>query len=100
MFVLIKYIAVVIVCDRATDRRNFMYTAHKKGMTGPEWVYIYYTLLPGNDEITPWIHSNDVNVTVEEMEFRKAAFMSFKQVSCETKERWIHDSLTHTQLLI
>ena len=61
-------------------------------MTGPEWVFIYYTLLPGIDEAIPWIHGE--NVTEAEMEFRKAAHYSLKQVWC--KHRFTKDFFTET----
>ena len=80
--VILKFLAVVIMCDNTIARRDFMYAAHEKGMTGPEWVYIYYTLLPGDDEVIPWVHGE--NITEEEMEFRKAAHLSLKQVSLHT----------------
>lgn len=72
------FFAVVVLCGGEADRRNFLYAAHKKGMTTSDYVYIYYALLPGDDEIIPWVHGE--NVTEEEINFRKAAHKSLKQV--------------------
>ncbi len=47
-------------------------------MTGPSWVYIYYGLLPSQNTLTPWDHGE--NVTEAEINFRKAAYRSYKQV--------------------
>ena len=58
---------------------KFMYRAHQRGMIGPEFVYIYYTLMPNEFIETPWEH--DENVTEEEYAWRKEAMMPLKMVS-------------------
>lgn len=78
--------SVIAICLSDNDVRNFTYRAHQKGMTGPEFVYIYYTLNPDNFTERPWEHGE--NVTSEELEMRKEAFRHFKMVREQRVRKW------------
>lgn len=70
---------VVLLCSVTSDRMNMLYLAHREGMTGPDWVYIYWTLLPSSTIFEPWTF-DAVNLTEDAMNRRKQALLSFKQV--------------------
>ena len=71
-------VSVVILCLWQRNMRKFMYRAHERGLTGSEFAYIYYTLMPSEFIEQPWEH--DENVTEEEYTSRKKAFTPLKMV--------------------
>ena len=73
--------AVVLLCVGTSDRRNILYRAHQRGMGSPEYVYIYYTLMPsGERTTTPWLHDEDTMLLPMEEADRRMAFTALKQV--------------------
>ena len=74
----------------------FFYRAHQRDMSIPEFVYIYYTMLPSDDTTAPWNLQTTVapsagmmdswavddvaTLTEVDMKKRKAAYMGMKQV--------------------
>ena len=50
-------------------------------MGSPEYVYIYYTLMPsGERTTTPWLHDEDTMLLPMEEADRRMAFTALKQV--------------------
>ena len=75
------FILVISICLSQENLRNFLYRAHSRGMTTPDYVYLYYTYLLESFEETPWIHLNEEMPSTEELQLRKKAFMALKTVS-------------------
>ena len=68
-----------MLCLGASDRLNVMRRAYKAGMTGPDYVWIYYTLVPGNTDSTLW--DAGVDMTEEELVEAKKALLPYKEVN-------------------
>ena len=69
-----------------------MFRAHERGMTGAEWVYWYYNILPQPWVHTPWIgeEEHEDEIFPEDMNKRREAFLSFKQVSLNLRSQSSH----------
>ncbi len=58
-----------------------MLRAHEQGMTNGEYVWIRYYYIPDKPFYwVPWTYAAPENITDEEMEKRKEAFYTYKQV--------------------
>ena len=71
---------VVLICFDTVNLRNFVYRAYDRGMTSPEYAFIFFTYLLEIYEINPWIHDPEEVVSPEEMDRRKSAWMGVKTV--------------------
>ena len=56
-----------------------MYRARERGMTSPNYVYIYITMMPNEYTETPWEADGPVS-SPQELEDRKEAFRALKVV--------------------
>ena len=74
---------VILVChEHAPYMRRFMEHAHAMGMTGRDFLYLYYALIPDDFITKPWEDVNDANngVTEERILQRKEAFKVLRSV--------------------
>ena len=61
------------------DLRRVMYRAQEMGMTGGDYVYLYYTLEPSDKTLRPWEDGSEM--MSEQRARRIDAFRSMKLVS-------------------
>ena len=73
---------VVLIClQNVEDRRHVMYRAHERGMTVPDYVYIYFTNIPDGITTTmPLVQEQSNMFPHFSKQDRKDAFMAMKQV--------------------
>ena len=64
--------------------QKFMWVAQSLNMTGPDFVYIFFALVPIPWVTRPWITGQEhvLNISDADMKYRKDAFKSFRTVSC------------------
>ena len=72
-------ILVVLICLGLSDLRQFLYQAHRRGMTSPDYVYMFYPYNIKTSNV-PWIDTNEQPESDEELQEHKNAFMSVKRV--------------------
>ena len=71
------------MCAPEDHMVSIMMRAHAKGMTGGDYVFMYYTLATGatNFYLYPWLHNvEEGSISQEEIQERRRAFYAFKQV--------------------
>ena len=71
---------VILFCGNLEDRLKVIYRAQELGMTYPEYVIIFFDMLPDDHGSTPTPWVKDTNDGSEEKEKYKKAFYTFKQV--------------------
>ena len=71
-------VPVIIICLELEDLRRVMYRAQKMGMTGGDYVYLYYTLILSKEMKQPW--EDGRVMTTEQQANRIDAFRQLKQV--------------------
>ena len=78
------FFIVILICLSLHDLRNVIFQAHHRGMTVPEYVYLFF---PFNAHVsrTPWIAPDSEPESTEDVELHKEAFMSLKIVCIHTK---------------
>ena len=72
---------VIIICLELKDLRRVMYRAQKMGMTGGDYVYLYYTLILSNEMKRPW--EDGRVMTTEHRANRIDPFRQLKHVSMQ-----------------
>ncbi|KAI0237466.1 hypothetical protein LSAT2_012004 [Lamellibrachia satsuma] len=70
---------IIIICLELKDLRRVMYRAQKMGMTGGDYVYLYYTLILSNEMKRPW--EDGKVMTTEQRANRIDPFRQLKHVS-------------------
>ena len=58
-----------------------MYRAQALGMTGPDYVYLFYTMMQTSETLQPW--EDGTSMSTDERTTRMDAFHSMKQVSMQ-----------------
>ena len=60
---------------------KFIQRARERGMTSPDYVFIYYRLIPDEFVLRPWTFGVDGNLTEAEWHERRQTFLAFKSVN-------------------
>ena len=70
---------MVLLCLARENQGRFLYRAHERQMTSPEYVYLYITMMPNEYTEKPW-EEDVVPSSAEELKKRKEAFQALKVV--------------------
>jgi hypothetical protein len=72
-------LTVVIVCHSSSDVQNtLLFTAQDMNMTNGDYAFFTFGGFPSPQIMKPWLLS--ANLTLDQLNYRKAAFYAVKQV--------------------